>query len=171
MTTVVPTKHVNPDKGEKVPVQADGKTNVEWKETVDGIEKVVKIPVGFCVVKEVGEDINNITNGLVILDEANDDLDNTAKGNQFVWIPVENIDNFVRIAEFGEDTRQSFFSKCQEAGKEGTTPPIATDESKAMYQSVAENGGFYIARFEAGVDGVTTPIKKDEDGIEGGGHE
>ena len=160
-----PKEPVYPEKGGKVPVQADGKTNVEWKETINGVEKVAKIPVGFCVVKDLKDaegniiDENNITNGLVISDVANDDLDNTAKGNQFVWIPVEvdesgNTPNFRRIEGFRNGARQSYLADCKEAGKEG----ITTTESIAIYQSVAENGGFYIARFEAGLEGT-----KDED--------
>ncbi len=43
---------------------------------------------------------------------------------------------------------------CEEAGKEG----ITTTESIAMYQSVADNGGFYIARFEVEVVGKNEPI-------------
>ena len=161
----------NPTKGEKVSAQENGKTNVEWKKTVDGKEIIAKIPVGFCVVKDIKDaegnitDENNITNGLVISDVANDDLDNTAEGNQFVWIPVEvdsdgNTPNFRRIEGFRNGARQSYLADCKEAGKEG----ITTTESIAMYQSVAENGGFYIARFEAGIDGMKTPLTYDQQG-------
>ncbi len=38
---------------------------------------------------------------------------------------------------------------CKKAGKEGSTP--STEENRKMYQSVSNNGGFYIARFEAGI--------------------
>ena len=109
-----PTEHVNPTKGTKVEATTEGQTNVEWKETVEDKTLIAKIPVGFSVVKDVGEDINNITNGLVISDVADDDLDNSAGGNQFVWIPVEvdssgNTPNFVRIEGFQNGARQSRF--------------------------------------------------------------
>ena len=159
----------NPTKGVKVLEQTDGKTNVEWKETIREEENetilIAKIPVGFSVVKDVGTDINNINNGLVISDAADDDLENTAGGNQFVWIPVDttnNMSNFTRIEGFSNGVRESVMVSCKEAGKEDDT--IQSSESIAMYRSVAENGGFYIARFEAGIDGMKTPLTYDEEG-------
>ena len=125
------------------------------KEYNDG-EKNAMIPVGFCVVKDIEGDINNITNGLVISDVANDDLNNSKEGNQFVWIPVEDFSKFVRIEGFENGERQSMLSRCKEPGKEGDA--ITTVESIAMYQSVKDNRGFYIARFEAGIQGIKEPI-------------
>ena len=53
----------------------------------DGVE----IPDGFYYVGGTKD------TGLVISDVQGDDLDNSKQGNQFVWIPVENSSDYVRI--------------------------------------------------------------------------
>ena len=156
-------------KGEKV-TTTDGKTHVTYTDSTGTAE----IPVGFCVVKDVIRDgvtdENTVERGLVISDVANDDLDNSQKGNQFVWIPVDNSNNqtakFHLIEGYFNKSPQTYLSAetnpSREAGATVTAgSPLAnnstagTTESIAMYQSVKDNGGFYIARFEAGVEGTT----------------
>ena len=65
--------------------------------------------------------------GLVISDVQGDDLENSKGGNQFVWIPVENGDL--------EEDKENF----------------ATDE-KEFVDSVNNNKGFYLGRYEAGIE-------------------
>ena len=156
-------------KGEKV-TTTDGSTHVTYTDSTGTAE----IPVGFCVVKDVIRDgvtdENTVARGLVISDVANDDLDNSQKGNQFVWIPVDNSNNqtakFHLIEGYFNKSPQTYLSAetnpSREAGATVTAgSPLAnnstagTTESIAMYQSVKDNGGFYIARFEAGVEGTT----------------
>ena len=156
-------------KGEKV-TTTDGSTHVTYTDSTGTAE----IPVGFCVVKDVIRDgvtdENTVARGLVISDVANDDLDNSQKGNQFVWIPVDNSNNqtakFHLIEGYSSKSSQNYLSAAsnpsREAGAAATagTPlvnnsTVGTTESIAMYQSVKDNGGFYIARFEAGVAGTT----------------
>ena len=67
--------------------------------------------------------------GLVISDVQGDDLENSKGGNQFVWIPVENSDL--------EEDKENF----------------ATDE-KEFVDSVNNNKGFYLGRYEAGIEGT-----------------
>ena len=156
-------------KGEKV-TTTDGSTHVTYTDSTGTAE----IPVGFCVVKDVTRDgvtdENTVERGLVISDVVNDDLDNSQKGNQFVWIPVDNTNNqtakFHLIEGYYNKSKQSYLSAASNPSREaGATTaagsPLAnnstagTTESIAMYQSVKDNGGFYIARFEAGVAGTT----------------
>ena len=157
-------------KGEKV-TTTDGSTHVTYTDSTGTAE----IPVGFCVVKDVKRDgvtdENTVARGLVISDVANDDLDNSQKGNQFVWIPVDNSNNqtakFHLIEGYKNKSPQTYLSAASNPSREAGATTAAgsplvnnstagTEESIAMYQSVKDNGGFYIARFEAGVAGTTS---------------
>ena len=89
-------------------------------------------------------------NGLVIEDGI---AGSETIGSQFVWVPVENFSNFKAIEGYYNGSLDSMLPNCKEAGKEGSA--ITTPESIAMYKSVENNGGFYIARFEAGITGTT----------------
>ena len=115
--------------------------------------------------------MNTVASGLVISDVADDDLDNSKKGNQFVWIPVADYDNNFHLIEgYSNNSLQTRLSQAsnpsREAGASKTeiipgkpnaaNTVLGTDESVAMYKSVKENGGFYIARYEAGVSNTTS---------------
>lgn len=129
------------------------------------------IPEGFAVVT----DPDTINNGLVISDEPNDNMNNDAHGNQFVWVPVskENFaTEFVRN-DFGiqripssnfintkpEYNGQSYYYEPDLSNTSGTTA-TTKPETIAMYNSVKNNGGFYIARFESGVEDEDTNKEK-----------
>ena len=143
-------------KGKKV----TGK-NAEWKDETNEYPAI--IPVGFCVVTDAG----TIEEGLVISDVENDDMENTKKGNQFVWIPVNDYSKFHLIEGYDNGHLDSKLKKTSNPSREaGDTldvvgSPMAknntkgTKESVAMYNSVKINHGFYIARFEAGIEGTT----------------
>ncbi len=134
------------------------------------------IPGGFCVVEDSKDDPtdkNTVTNGLVISDVAGDDLDNSKHGNQFVWIPVPDYSKFHLIEGYSNGNLQTMLSQAtnpsREAGDTATAgslgKPNVTDgsaESIAMYKSVKDNGGFYIARFETGIKGTTTSTLTDD---------
>ena len=100
--------------------------------TVDG----VPIPAGFVYVGGTKD------SGLVISDNANDKdkykgqttVGIDLAGNQFVWIPVENITDYKRTWYTGYDSFSSYSE---------TLP----DDEKT---SVEANKGFYIGRYEAG---------------------
>ena len=109
--------------------------------TVDG----VPIPAGFVYVGGTKD------SGLVISDNANDKdkykgqttVGIDLAGNQFVWIPVENIADYKRTWYTGYDSFSSYSE---------TLP----DDEKT---SVEANKGFYIGRYEAG-DQESTNSKK-----------
>ena len=155
---------VAPEKGE---ILTEDKTEY----TDENGDKAI-IPGGFCVVedsKENPEDKNTVKDGLVISDVANDDLDNSKHGNQFVWIPVEDYSKFHLIEGYYNGSLDTMLSEpsnpVREAGDTTTAgspgkpnsanSTAGSTESIAMYKSVKDNGGFYIARFEAGVAGTT----------------
>ena len=136
-------------------------SNAEWKDETNEYPAI--IPVGFCVVKGAG----TIEEGLVISDVEDDDMENTKHGNQFVWIPVNDYSKFHLIEGYSSSVLQKYISQevdpSREAGDilnvvgspmtKNSTKGIA--ESVAMYNSVKNNHGFYIARFEAGIEGTT----------------
>lgn len=126
------------------------------------------IPAGFYYVGGTKD------SGLVISDDSNDEnkyqglttVGTDLEGNQFVWIPVENYSDFHLIEGYNSTSLQTYLSgstnPSREAGsttEEGTPLEInstaGTAESIAMYKSVKDNGGFYIARYEAGISGTT----------------
>lgn len=115
----------------------------------DGVEETkevtVTIPAGFAVSQVEGE--NSIEDGLVIIDKS---------GNEFVWVPVSR-EEFQRRAGYLRGNPQTLTSSYGEADSTGNntkyTESVTTqEEAKAMYQSVYDNGGFYIGRYEAGKD-------------------
>lgn len=138
----------------------------------------VPIPLGFYYVG------GSRASGLVISDAKEDlekgDNHESAKslvGNQFVWIPVENMDDFerkmtnniniqnvntsileVEEAKQGVNLWEVITQKVQDpnTGVESliisnAKTEITLNEAKAIYASVEKYGGFYIARYEAGV--------------------
>lgn len=107
----------------------------------------VKIPDGFYYCG------GNKQEGIVISDVQGDDLENTKQGNQFVWVPVENFEEFKR-QDFREEISNTEFittqitdGKYYEASSNGKDEGSEVEE---MYKSVKINKGFYIARYETG---------------------
>lgn len=109
----------------------------------------VRIPEGFYYVEGKRD------TGIVISDVEGDDIQNSKKGNQYVWVPVEDFEEFVR-EDFGNqniavanfvDTEVTTSKYYEETG-DGESE---SDEVQKMYRSVKQNKGFYISRFEAGI--------------------
>ena len=137
------------------------------------------IPKGFKAVDtETAKwnDSNGWQNGLVIEDATGD---STTQGSQFVWVPVQDYENFHLIEGYYDgdldyllDPEQNDNNPSREAGAniEGTEPgkpnvqntTKGTTESIAMYKSVNDYGGFYIARYEAGINGTTESTTTDD---------
>ena len=115
----------------------------------------VKIPEGFYYVGGTKD------TGIVISDVKDDDMSNTKQGNQFVWVPVDNFDDFYR-EDFGSGhlSENIFVNDTPAEGKyyEPSANGIMDQtEVERMYKSVKDNKGFYIARYEAGTeDGTST---------------
>ena len=122
-------------------------TNLENKEYKDKNEDTVTIPAGFAVSQVEGED--TIADGLVIIDK---------NGNEFVWVPVENFDEFER-EHFGTDSQKWWTGTFVTDGLSTNNMYEPTSDGEAnnnevekMYRSVKYNGGFYVGRYEAGKD-------------------
>ena len=117
----------------------------------------VKIPEGFYYVGGTKEE------GIVISDNIEDlgkgdssEAAENLQGNQFVWIPVENFDEFER-EHFGTEAQKWWTGTFVTDGLsdnnfyEPASDGIMEDtEVEKMYKSVKENKGFYVGRYEAG---------------------
>lgn len=154
--------------------------------TINGNEKGYNnpiIPKGFKAINTenaVWTDPKGYKNGLVIEDATGD---KTTNESQFIWIPVQNYEDFHLIEGYSDKKLSNMLSKglnpSREAGSsesellpgkpnENNTVK-GTKESIEMYNSVKENGGFYISRYEAGIndeskkniqDGSIKPVSK-----------
>ena len=130
-------------------------TNLENTTHTDdsmGEKRTITIPARFAVSKIDGE--NTIKDGLVIID---------SNENEFVWVPVnkENFETeFIRY-DFGIQGITDIINTQPTAGKYFETTPEniqyttteTAKEVKQMYNSIKENAGFYIARYESGNEG------------------
>ena len=98
----------------------------------------VTIPAGFAPTRIEGED--SVENGLVITD---------SKGNEFVWIPVENSENYTKNTTYDLlDVSQTTISDKnylpENILQEGTK------EEEIEKKLVINAKGFFISRYEAG---------------------
>ena len=123
----------------------------------------VKIPEGFYYVGGTKDE------GLVISDVQGDDLDNSKQGNQFVWVPVENFDDFKR-EHFGTEAQKWWtgtFVTDESLSANNLYEPVSDGimedtEVEKMYKSVKENKGFYVGRYEAGTTASSGTGKRGE---------
>lgn len=148
----------------------------ELSEYVTEIIDGVPIPKGFVASQASGENKKN--SGLVIYEGTEPVTDKNVgvskkTRNQFVWIPVENFNDFVRKSykintSEGSLLEQWLTNKLTneiytyaEIELDNTNMPVdnqntdyvsidTLNEVKNMYRSVKEYGGFYVARYEAG---------------------
>ena len=81
----------------------------------------VKIPEGFYYVEGTKD------TGIVISDEPGDDLENSKKGNQFVWVPVEDINTMAQCETAGGDCNLELVD-----GKLKCTNPDHSDTSEKI---------------------------------------
>lgn len=148
----------------------------KWSETytkngeyIDKNGDVAYIPQGFRV--SLAEGTNEIKNGLVITDEI--DQNGKSIGNEFVWIPVDYFEEFIR-EDFGtpkidntnfittEETEGKYYEPSGDGKTIDETASDSIKEVQAMYKSVKEYKGFYIGRYETGID-LDTPRTSDSD--------
>lgn len=120
--------------------------------------KTARIPQGFAV----GESstINTIDGGLVITDSI--DANHKSIGNEFVWIPVDNADEFKTFDGYASENKQTYITN-----KNCTEPYInGSQEEKDLYNAMknsvtnSNNKGFYIGRYEAGKENNKVVVKK-----------
>jgi Tfp pilus assembly major pilin PilA len=150
------------EEGANINIEEDISLYAIWKplvtpgEIVTGGNKeyskngIAVIPEGFCIVP--GSD--DVSEGLVISDDAGDSELNSsniiANGNQFVWVPVTNMDNFKVIEGYYDNSLQDKVSSCSEPFTSGYS--TEKEEYQAMRRGVEKSQGFYIGRYEAGKD-------------------
>lgn len=148
----------------------------KWSETYTKNEKYTDkngdtayIPSGFKV--SLAEGTNEIRNGLVITDE----IDESGKsiGNEFVWIPVDYFEEFVR-EDFRENpieqdnfittenTEEKYYEPIGDGKTIEETEDINIKEAQEMYKSVKEYKGFYIGRYETGIEAETPRTSKSD---------
>ena len=130
----------------------------------------VTIPKGFYYVGGTKED------GIVISDSKEDENKYSKEkytdqanipgdgliGNQFVWVPVENINDFKIYPGYYLGTTQSL-EEYSEPAPEEYRYENELEEYNSMKQSVEDHKGFYVARYEAGkenIDGIDTVVSK-----------
>lgn len=141
----------------------------KWSEVYTKNEKytdkngdIAYIPKGFRV--SLAEGTNEIRNGLVITDAIDENGNST--GNEFVWIPVDNFEEFTRedlgtsgIAQSNFITTELTEGKYYEPSGDGQTIDETASnnikEAENIYKSVKENKGFYIGRYETGIESNT----------------
>ena len=133
------------------------------KHSVDG----VVIPDGFYYVGGTKEE------GIVISDSKEDENKYSKEkytdqanipgdgliGNQFVWVPVDNIAEFKRYKSYLNGSIVDI-TDYHEPSQNGYRYPNEVEDYNSMMKSVEGNNGFYIARFEAGKEGETVVSKK-----------
>ena len=110
-----------PSKPE-LPQKWDGESNenVTAVKSADSISMTIPIPKGYSASKVTGE--NTVENGFVIYEgeeEVNDVNKDTAKTtrNQFVWVPVENMEEM-----YGIDSNGKIWGKLYSFSESGITP-------------------------------------------------
>ena len=118
----------------------------------------VKIPKGFYYVG------GSKDNGIVISDNEADkekykDNKNEVpgdglEGNQFVWVPVENDAEFKTYEGYSNGTKQTNVSIGTATEPYVSGYPTEKEEYDKMKQSVLDNDGFYVARYEAGKENI-----------------
>lgn len=118
------------------------KTEIE-----DDDKKKFVVPAGF----KIAEDSAKIVADGVVIEDRN--------GNQFVWVPVEDIKKFITIEGYSSNgSRESYLTNCTEPFTSGYSTEIS--EYNAMRRSVENNHGFYIGRFETGEDSLGNIVVK-----------
>ena len=83
-------------------------------------------------------------------------------GNQFVWVPVETPADFKKYPSYYNDEPKSM-TNYHEPSQERYRYDGEETEYNLMKQSVEDNKGFYVARYEAGkekINGVDTVVSK-----------
>ena len=131
--------------------EPEGPTQVEGVTIPDGFYYVGGTKAEGIVISDSPEDENKGTSHEVA---------QTLKGNQFVWIPVEDDSAFKTYEGYYYGELDSFLSSCSEPFANG----YANEQSEhdAMVANVLANNGFYVGRYEAG---TTNSVRSSSLGI------
>lgn len=101
----------------------------------DGKGKILPLPKDFIYTK------SSIDAGAIVIDP---------KGNEFVWIPVDNFDKYVQTNWQKSTINMDEYKEPYGLGYSGEK--LAYNKMKKQVQAF---GGFYIGRYEAGIDDAT----------------
>ena len=146
---------------EVAPAKVGEKVIVAKKDNyMDKDGETATVPAGFAIVPGCSD----ISEGLVISDLANDTENG---GNQFVWVPVPNIDDFKTVPGYNNLALQtkpqggesSYVATYKEPYEESGYQKEVEEYNK-MKASVTNYQGFYIARYEAGKDDSGNAVAK-----------
>ncbi len=107
----------------------------------DGNPIKVPIPAGFAPTQIEGQ--NSVEDGLVVVD---------SKGNEFVWIPVKNGDEYKRNTTYADTSVSELAKYDTDYLPDGITVGEGKEGEKEK-EIVTNAGGFYISRYEAGAEG------------------
>ena len=141
-----------------------------YEEQMDAEIEGIKIPKGFYYVGGIKD------SGIVISDNKADENKYSSQnysdqanipadgliGNQFVWVPVENMADFNRYSSYDDGKIQSV-TDYYEPAQENYNYETELEDYYSMIKSVRKNKGFFVARFEAGkenINGVETVVSK-----------
>ena len=130
----------NPILKEKAELRVIVNENQTFDGRLKGTYNNPIIPKGFAAINENGADWGTEEGykyGLVITDEV---TAGESTGNEFVWVPVDG--EIVKFEKYNFGKMSSNISSFNDLTE---TLPVELTES------VINNGGFYIARFEAGI--------------------
>ena len=115
-------------------------TNLENTTYEDEYGQTAPIPAGFAVSQVDGE--NTIEDGLVIID---------SKGNEFVWIPVSNEEQYIRNESYENTGVSAQAYTDTDYLPEGIETTNTSESNEGAERTTVVNaGGFYISRYEAG---------------------
>lgn len=81
-------------------------------------------------------------------------------GNQFVWVPVENVEDFKRYPSYHNVGQIISLTNYYEPSQTGYQYETEIEDYIKMMGSIAKNKGFFVARFEAGKEGETVVSKR-----------
>ena len=145
-----------------IDVTINGEGSVSIGDNTGNTVEGVTIPDGFYYVGGTKDE------GIVISDNAEDenkgtswDVAKTLKENQFVWVPVEDDSAFKTYEGYYDGDIDSMLSDCEEPYQNGYADEAS--EYNAMKESVLENNGFYVGRYEAGT--ASAEERTEESGI------
>jgi len=123
------------------------KTENKINYTADGVGNIIPVPVGFSPITTADQGTKDT--GFVVK--------NDTDGNEFVWVPVENEQDYKRIAWWKEGWahNQTLDEATGEITREGEDHIWVEDLPTDEKESVAVYGGFYIGRYETGIKNGT----------------
>jgi len=152
---------VEKTQGKEVAVE-EGKTNKTLKD-LNG--DTITVPAGFTI---KADSPTLVDKGIIVVDK---------KGNEFVWVPVEDTQNFTTLTNFGKGNAPGTDVKVTTRDNvETNLNSIKEDEYDtlleqyqaeydAMVASVKKYHGFYVGRYETSWNGTSVASKATSKGL------